>query len=167
MRSLILANALATSTLAIPFTAAPAATDAKPGATEKKKTGPKAGAERVAPIIAGVTADVPMPETKRRGNSSYPFDQLTAAGMSFHVANKTAKQMASIVSAKNRKSVEVVKDANGNPIMKAVPVKDANGAVVGSTPGTDPETRKVAEYFAVDVTETDPNGKGTRVFRRM
>lgn len=160
---------LTTTALATAFAGAAAATKPTetPAAPTKGKTGPKAGAERIAPQITGVDTDVPMPATSRAGSkSAYPFDQLTAVGMSFHVANKTAKQMSSIVSNQNRKGEVDKTDAAGNVIRKqGEPIKDANGAVVGHAQG-EPERVRTVEYFAQDVGDTDPRGKGVRVYRK-
>lgn len=155
----------ASSAMVTAFASAPVPAAPKP-ATEKRKTGPKAGAERVAPIISEIDTDVPLPTEKSRGNSSYPFDSLETPGASFHVANKTAKQMASIVSAANRKRATEKRDAAGNVVMKMVAVKDAEGKTIGKTPGDKPEMVNTVKFEAVDVGETDKRGKGVRVFRR-
>lgn len=159
MKNLMHSAALATVFAAA---AAPAAATKATGA----KTGPKPGAERVAPQITGIDENVPMPTNTRAGSkSAYPFDQLTAAGMSFHVANKTAKQMSSIVSNQNRKGETEKRDANGAIVYKMNDVKDATGAVIGQTQGEAERVRTV-EYFAQDVGDSDPRGKGVRVFRK-
>lgn len=108
---------------------------------------------RVEPVFTAVTNAIAMPERKsKRGSVSiYPFASLTAKGMSFGVKNKTAASLSSVVSNANRKAVVTRKDAAGNTVFKTTDIKDANGAVVGQTPTTEPETDVTAKYFAVDV----------------
>lgn len=162
---------IGSANMAVPFASVPpvpVAPAAKANASTKAKTGPKTGAERVAPVIGMISSDVAMPTTTKRGNSAYPFDALTTAGMSFHVANKTAKQMASVVSAQNRKHAQPKTGTDGLPVMRQISVKDADGKVVGKTASDKPETVNTLEFFAVDsaTNDADPETTGVRVFRR-
>lgn len=153
--------------------AATGAADANAGETNvNEATKPAGGAgskPRVEPVLTAVTTAVPMPtrESKRGSKSSYPFDSLTAVGASFGVKNKTAKQMASIVSNANRKAPQEPKrDAAGNIVYKTAEMKDANGTVIGRAPTQEPETVATRHYFAVDVdAKDDPDGASVRVFR--
>jgi hypothetical protein len=167
---LLLASAAGALPIALPIAFANAPKPATPGGTPAA-TPPATGAgskPRVEPQITGVSTAVPMPtRTNKRGSkSSYPFESLAAVGASFGVKNKTAANLASIVSNQNRKSVEPKKDEAGNVIYKMAPLKDANGAIVGQTPTTEAETVQLRHFFAVDVdAKTDPDGASVRVFR--
>lgn len=165
MKKLILASAASALPIAFASGKAAGSTDAPPATPPATGAGSK---PRIEPQITAVSTAVPMPtRTNKRGSkSSYPFDSLTVVGASFGVKNKTAANLASIVSNQNRKSVEPKRDEAGNIIYKMAPLKDANGAVVGQTPTTEAETVQLRHYFAVDVdAKTDPDGASVRVFR--
>lgn len=130
---------------------------------------------RVAPIIAPVSSAVAMPERSslNKGSKSlYPFASLVAVGQSFGVKNKTAKQLASIVSNANKNAADHAtkhpvqkKDANGQPIPKTTPVTDPSG-IVTQVPTGEFENEDAREYFVVDTDpKTDPDGATSRVFR--
>lgn len=156
----------ASSAMVTAFAAGDAPAAPKPATAARGRTGPKPGSERVAPVISEIDSDVPLPAQKSRGNSSYPFDSLAAPGQSFHVANKTAKQLSSIVSAANRKRAVEKRDVNGAIVMKTVKIKDADGKTIGTQPGDKPEMVNTVVFEAVDVGADDKRGKGARVFRR-
>lgn len=143
---------------------------AKPSTASTTPAAAKAAqAARVAPVLTAVSTTVPMPErnSNRGSKTSYPFSALTAAGMSFGVKNKTAANLASIVSNQNRKPGPIKRDASGNVIFKTKPMTDASGAVIGNTPTTEPEHMDGPKYFAVDCEpKTDPDGASARVFRQ-
>lgn len=137
----------------------------------KTKTAPATtttAATRVAPELTAISTAVPMPEptTSRRGSKSpYPFDALTAVGMSFGIKNKTAKNMGSIISNQNRKAMVEKKDADGNTVFKTNEMKDAEGNVT-RVPTTEPEMVATKHFFAVDCDpKNDPDGASVRVFR--
>lgn len=123
----------------------------------------KAG-PRIEPVLAAgvATVNIAKPTSNRGSTTLYPFGDLSAPGQAFGVKNKTAKQLASIVSNQNKKGIVPKKDANGNVIFKTTEMKDANGVVIGQTPTTDPETTVERRYYAVDVTtEIGKTLKGT------
>lgn len=125
---------------------------------------------RVEPEITAVAAPgaIPMPERKnnRGSKTNYPFDQLTAKGMSFGVKNKTAKGLASIVSNQNKKNKVQATDENGNKIFEMKELKADDGTVT-KVPDTDnPKMVVEKHFFAVDVDpKTDPDKASVRVFR--
>lgn len=133
------------------------ATDTGP---QPDSTATKSGkyAERVAPVIIGVSSAVPMPTraTSRGSKSAYDFSALTAVGMSIAVGNKTAAQLSSVISNANKKAVKE------GPQPTTTDMKDANGNVVGTVPGEP----VVPHYFAVDTDPaTDPDKATARIFR--
>lgn len=148
MRRVLASTGIATVAAFANAAAAPAA----------PKTANAAG-KRVEPQLTAVVAPnvIPMPtkESKRGSTSLYPFDSLTAVGMSFGVKNKTAAQLSSIVSNANRKAMVNKTDAAGNVVYKTTPLKDANGNVVGQAPTTEPEKIAGKHFFAVDVADLD------------
>lgn len=101
---------------------------------------------RVIPVFGSVSSSVPMPErnTRRGSRTIYPFDSLTKVGDSFPVMNKTAAQIASVISAHNRKHATETFD-----------------------PATQEKSKKVAKhFFAHDVDpKTDPDKAKCRVWR--
>lgn len=107
---------------------------------------------RVEPALTGVTAAIAMPtRNKARGSKTlYPFDSLTAVGMSFGVKNRTAKQLSSVLSNANRKAMVPKIDAEGNSVFKTQKLTDAAGGV-SLVPTTEVEKVAGAHYFAVDV----------------
>lgn len=117
-----------------------------------EKIAKAASAPRVAPIIGTISSAVAMPErTNRNGKAVYPFDALSV-GQSFSVVNKTAKQLASVVSAANRRA-RVNKVENGILVLndKNEPVKVAG-----------------KHFFARDTDpKTDPDGASVRVWRSL
>lgn len=131
--------------------------------------------KRIEPVIGAISQakDVPMPErTSNRGSkTSYPFDKLTAIGSSFPVMNKTAAQLASIVSNQNRKPGKIVTNPDGTPKVKFNVVLDANGTEIGRTPMIADgkpvyETEPQKKFFAADVDKKkDKDGAVARVWR--
>lgn len=127
-------------------------------------------APRVDPVLTTITAAVPMPSrTSKRGSASvYPFDALTAVGMSFGVKNKTAAQMSSIVSNANRKALIKKTDATGAVIFKTQELTAGDGTKT-IVPTNEPEMIASKHFFAVDIDPkakpADPDGATVRVFR--
>lgn len=143
-------------------------------ATEKKKptetTTPATEAKRTyeAAAITPISESVAMPanigKSQRGGRSLYPFDDLQV-GQSFGVLNKTQKQMASTVSAANKRGRIEVKDAAGNTVFKTQEVKQSDGSVV-KQPTLEPRTQPGKLFVAADVDpKTDPDGASVRVWR--
>lgn len=86
---------------------------AAPKNTEAPKT------TRTAPSITAVgSVELPARANKRSGQTAYPFDQLTAPGMSFGVTDRDKKAVQSVVSNQNRKFKENTKDEAGNVVLK-------------------------------------------------
>ena len=112
----------------------------------------KTATPRVEPVLTGATAAIPMPSRKvaRGSKTLYPFDTLTAVGMSFGVKNRTAKQLSSVLSNANRKAMVNKVDASGVPVFKTKELTGADGTV-SVVPTTEPEKVAGAHYFAVDV----------------
>lgn len=107
-----------------------------------------AGKPRIAPELADVRTDIPMPERKRGGPSGhYDFNSLTAVGASFGIKNKTSAQIGAIVSKENKRNKSEVIDPT-NPEKKVVTFS------------------KKFEVFDVDP-KTDPDGAKCRVFRTI
>lgn len=131
--------------------------------------------KRIDPVIGPVSAAsvVPMParSSNRGSKTSYPFELLTAIGMSFPVMNKTAAQLSSIVSNQNRKVGKTVTNPDGTPKPKFNVVLDAAGAEIGRTPlmaDGKPvyETEPQKKFFAADVDKKkDKDGAIARVWR--
>lgn len=144
-----------------------AKTQEKP-ATETTTTtaAPAKTGARVAPEITTITANVPVPEKTRRGAKSlYPFDELEI-GASFGVKNKTASNMASIVSNQNRRAMEVKKDETGAVVYKTKELKGADGTVT-NVPTDEPEMVETKRFICADVDpKTDPAGASVRVWRQ-
>lgn len=137
----------------------------------KPANAPKADAKknppRVAPVLTIVSNAVPMPErsSNRGSKTSYPFEALTAVGMSFGVVNKSAANLASIISNQNRKAGEVKKDATGAVIYKTQPMTAPDGTVT-HVPTGEPERNEPKHFFAVDCDpKKDPDKANVRVFR--
>lgn len=120
--------------------------------------------ERVAPEITTVSVAVKAPERKTRGNKvAYPFDALPIGG-SFGIKNKTAKQIASVVSGANKKALVPKRDANG-VVFKVNEVKGVDGEVT-RTLSNEPVMVRTKKFFALDVdAKTDPDGATVRVWR--
>lgn len=134
--------------------------------------------KRIAPMIGDITSAgaIPMPQkvATRGSKTEYPFDKLTAVGMSFPVMNKTAEQLASIVSNQNRKSGPIVRNENGSVKYKTVAMTDASGVEIGRTVMKNAKGKPVPEtndegkpHFSVfPATKDDPvKGAKSRVFR--
>lgn len=168
MRKIVMTAATLAATTPLAFASAPAptkGTTATATAPAANKTGPKK--DRVAPVVSAVTTDVPMPEfsTNRGSKSLYPFDDL-AVGGSFGVANKTLKQMSSIISNQNRKTPGQKRDDNGALMFEQVPVKDANNNVIGHQPGEPIMLPPVKEFRGADVdAKKDPQKATVRIWR--
>ncbi len=159
-------------------------TDAPAGAPDDAPAGTKKR-ERlnvtVSAVIAPMALPVGMVPNKRGSKSKYKFDELAAPvpnpngqGMlyaSFGLKGMNKKGFSSTLFTQNakHKRKEIKKDDNGNTIMKPGPeLKDANGIVVGHSPGTEPETYEVSvkEFMAIEVDPSnDPDGASLRVFR--
>lgn len=128
----------------------------------------KPQATRVAPTLTPVTdaskVAMPVRESTRGSKTIYPFDSLTAVGMSFGCLNKKAESLTSIISNQNRKTYPLT-NADGTPQMVAgEPIKDANGVAIGPGPMIAATYQK--HFFAVDCdAKTDPDKATVRVFR--
>lgn len=120
--------------------------------------------------LTGVRADIPMPANlgaRGRGQrSQYPFDALEVFG-SFGVKNKTAKQMASTVSAANRRFMTDAIDEAGNKIFKTQTLKQADGSEI-TVPTMEVEQVPGRVFICGDVDPaTDPNGASVRIWRKQ
>ncbi len=96
----------------------------------------KVTVKRIAPVIVGISDAVPMPiRTNSRGNkSAYNWDAIEV-GKSLAITNKTAKQLASVITNANKRYI--AKDAEGKPVVtKHFFTHDCN-------PATDPEGASV------------------------
>lgn len=136
-------------------------------APDSTVTAPKTNAPRVAPIVTNASNSVAMPErsSNRGSKTSYPFESLSAVGMSYGVKNKTALQMSSIVSNQNRKPGAIKKDANGATIFKTQKM-DMGDGTSKDIPTSEPDTLPGKHYFAMDVDpKKDPDGASVRVWR--
>lgn len=145
-----------------PVAAADQTNAAAPAAAEK--------APRVAPVLTAISTAVPMPQnlTKRSrgGNSLYPFDSLVEVGQSFGIKNKTAKNLASVISGANKRYMVDAVDAHGNPVFKQNEVKQADGSVT-KVPTLEREKMPGKTFVAADVDpKTDPDGATVRVWRK-
>jgi hypothetical protein len=148
----------------------PATGTPTPAPAEAKKS------DRVAPILTPARTDIMPPvgvKATRGSKSQYDFDTLAAPvgdakfGGSFGIKNKTAKQISSIVSARNRKesNFKQAVNADGSLKFEQNEVKDANGVVVGMTNGK-PIMEQIKTFVAYDVDpKTDPDGASVRVWR--
>ncbi|HRQ13073.1 MAG TPA: hypothetical protein PK205_07190 [Promineifilum sp.] len=131
----------------------------------KSRIAKAAAAPRVAPQLTTISAAVAMPDRRSRGGRSlYPFESL-AVGQSFGVKNKTAKQIASVVSAANRRGLAPKRDANGAIVYKMQTIKTADGTEK-QVPSQEPETFRQSHYIVADVDpKADPDGASARVWR--
>lgn len=116
------------------------------------------------PEITTIRADIAMPARKPTGGrgsrSSYPFDKLEI-GQSFGVKNKTAKQLASIVSAQNKRYTEI-KMKDGKPVMHMAKVPGTDKRIPTETP----ERIATRKFRAVNVDPaSDPDNASVRVYR--
>jgi len=123
--------------------------------------------KRTAPILTAVTTSVPMPtRTNNRGSKSlYDIDGLATVGASFGVKNKTAKQIASVVSNANKKHLVAKTDAAGNIVYKTTKATNGEGQTIEVATS---EAVMIANkhFFAEDCDPTtDPDGASVRVFR--
>jgi len=128
----------------------------------------RATVKRVAPVIVGVSSAVTMPtRANNRGSKSlYNFDAL-AVGQSLVVTNKTAKQLASVITNANKRYLSTKKDAEGNVVYKTVKASDGNG---GITEVKTSEAVMIASkrFFATDCDPaTDPDGALVRIWREV
>ena len=136
----------------------------------KATTAPAPAAETKDNGITGVTTAVPMPEIKnnRGSKSKYPFDQLTAVGMSFGVKGKTAASLASVVSGQNRKNKSEKKDAEGNTVFKTITQTNQDGSTMEIPDTSKPEMVVNKKFYAADCDPaTDPDGASVRIFRSV
>lgn len=123
------------------------------------------------PVIGEIAKGIPMPVIVRASpgsKSPFPWDSLEV-GDSFPVANKTVKQMSSIVSNQNRKAENQRPklDAAGAQIMKSVPATDADGKEVAGMTKQVPVTEQI-KIFVVGEYKANPKAKGeTRVWRKQ
>jgi hypothetical protein len=134
-------------------------------------SGAAAPAAKAGPIVTGIrkASEIKLPErtTKRGSVSVFPFDQLTEAGMSFGLKDRTAKSLSSVVSNQNRRNMTDKKDDAGNIVFKTKTVKDAAG-VETVMPTQDAERVAVKRFFAIDVdAKSDPDGASVRVVREL
>lgn len=142
-------TALLTSTAlaARAFANAPKTTPTAPAAdaAASKRTDPKLTGIFALAVPAGKTS------SNRGSKSPYPFDTIEA-GTAFGVANKTAKQLSSIVSNQNRKDANhrPVKDAAGNVVYKTNDITAPDGTVT-KVPTREPETEQIKTFVAYDV----------------
>lgn len=106
---------------------------------------------RVAPQLTSISSIIPMPErTSNRGSkTNYPFGSLNV-GQCFGVKNKTVKQLASILSNQNKKTVNKL-NPDGSPVYKTVKHTNADGSTT-EVPTTEIEQVAKAHFFAIDVT---------------
>ena len=119
--------------------------------------------------LTAITADIAIPanagKSNRGGRSLYPFDSLEV-GQSFGVSNKNAKQLASLVSAANKRHQVDKIGEDGKPVYKTQDVKQADGSI-SKVPTL--ETVKVAGrvFVHADVDpKTDPQHASVRVWRQ-
>ena len=118
---------------------------------------------RVDPILTAVSAAIKMPERNmaRGSKSLYPFDDLTAVGMSFGVKNRTAKQLSSVISNANRKAKVNKTDESGAVVYKTKQLTGPDGSV-SQVPTTEAEKVAGKHFYAVDATgEFGKSLKGT------
>jgi hypothetical protein len=137
-------------------------------AAKEGASGAAAAAERVAPQFAAIGTAVPLPakKTNRGSVSIYPFGDLTAVGMSIPVLNKTAKQLASIVSNANRKAKVKKTDAAGNVVYKTKELVDPATNAKTTVATNEPEMVQSAHYIVADCDpKTDPDKATARIFR--
>lgn len=126
------------------------------------KGGSKPG-PRVEPVLTNIlpAGAIPMPSkpNNRGSKSAYPFDQLTAPGMSFGVRNKTVEQLGSIVSNMNRKPGKPKVDSNGAPMFEMVDMIGADNRPTGSKVAdtTKPLYELGPQFFVVEPTADDPD----------
>lgn len=97
---------------------------------------------RVPPVIIGISDAVSMPTSRpgRGGKSSYDWDALEV-GKSIAVANKSARQLTSIITNANKRYA----------------VKSANGTISATK-----------HFFVIDCDPSrDPEGASVRIFRDL
>lgn len=137
-------------------------------AAAKTATTPRATQPpRVAPVLTAVSSTVPMPDRNaaRGSKTIYPFEMLTAIGMSFGIKNKTAKQLASIISNQNRKVGPTKRNPDGSIVYKTQDMTAPDGSVT-KVPTSEPETLPGKKYFAIDCdAKKDPDNANVRIFR--
>lgn len=131
-------------------------------ATKPAKTPTTETATVAFATTAAFAIDLPATESRRGNPTKYPFDTLTAVGMTFGVTGKNAKQLSSVISAANRRSVEQRKDENGQPLFQTKTVMGADGQPTAVPDTEKPLTVVKAKYRALDVTaEIAAKLKGT------
>lgn len=142
-----------------------------PATTATTETPEIIGTARTAPIISMVSAAVPLPVANGRGRAGlYPFDELTAVGMSFGLVNRTAKNMGSVVSAANRRALVQAKNEDGSLKFDRKEVKPASISETGELISAVFESVPVmvaSKKFQVFETDpaTDPHKATCRIFR--
>lgn len=113
-------------------------------------TAPKPRAARVEPIITSVIA-IELPERTKRGSGpKYPFESLTV-GTAFGLKNKVAKDMASVISAANRRYTTNATDENGNIQYHTKELTTAEGVKMNVPDNTKPKKVPTRHFFALDV----------------
>ena len=146
--------------------------------TTKKKGGAPKAADRVAPVIAAVRADITPPKNVTTRGQKSPITvemEKLEVGQSFGLMNKTKKDIQSRVSNFNNaeSNLRTVTDANGATVWKtapvpAEPITDAAGNVVATKPAVAgvPKTEPV-KYFEVHDMDPkkDPDKATVRIFR--
>lgn len=125
---------------------------------------------RIPPVLTKISDAVPMPENigkrGRGGNSIYPFEKLEV-GLSFGIANKTAKAIASVINGANKRFEVDAVDAAGNAVFKTQEVKQADGSVT-VIQTLEREKMPGRVFIAADVDpKTDPDGASVRVWRKQ
>lgn len=139
-------------------------------AAASKGGAPKAE-DRIAPVFTAISADVPLPVSKRangvRSALLVEIEKLEV-GQSVGLTNKTKKQISSMISKfSNRpENLRNKVDGDGNPVMKqGEAIKDANGAVIGHGQPTQ-EKEKIKEFEVHDMdAKKDPAKATVRIFR--
>lgn len=123
--------------------------------------------KRIVPIITTVTSAVPMPtRINNRGSKSiYDFEGLATVGASFGVKNKTAKQIASVVSNANKKYLTPKLDGEGKIVYKTTKATDGEGKTIEIA--TSEAVMIASKHFFADDCDPakDPDGATVRVFR--
>lgn len=148
------------------------------------------GTQAPAPVAPTPTAtitvrnDIPVPTKRNRqkGASKYPIDTMEV-GQSFHVASTPededpANRIASTIAMARAKYATPVTNPDGSPVMVEQKVKtyqkadgkfvkDANGKRVLESESTKmvQETKHTRDWLVSAVGDSDPDGKGCRVWR--
>ena len=107
---------------------------------------------RVEPVVTAIATPVMPERSNKRGSVSlYPFDSLTAVGQAFGVKNKTAANLASIVSNANRKAMVQETDASGAKVFDTKEIADEAGNKTTVPDTSKPKMVASKHFFAHDV----------------